>query len=138
MTQESRRLLRTADALVSALFITAVVAVIGLVVSAVRGGNWTTVREAMFVIGILLLTFGTILTRPGVRPRIKRELEDDDDEARPQLESDAETPTSHQKRLAALLNSSNPLTESERLSRGVRFLLAGGLVLVVTFGTEYW
>ncbi|ELY94695.1 hypothetical protein C482_18025 [Natrialba chahannaoensis JCM 10990] len=137
MTQESRRLLRTADALVSALLITAAVAVIGLVVSVIRGGNWTTVREAMFVIGILLLTFGTILTRPGVRPRVKRELEDDD-ETRPQLESDAETPTPHQERLASLLNSSNPLTESERLSRGVRFLLAGGLVLVVTFGTEYW
>ncbi|ADD06057.1 uncharacterized protein Nmag_2497 [Natrialba magadii ATCC 43099] len=138
MTQESRRLLRTADALVYAALVTGVAVVIGIGVSLVRGGGWTTVREATFVLGVLLVTIGTILTRPGVQPRAKRKPTDEETKAQAQLESGAETPTAHQERLAALLNCSTPLTESERLSRGVRFLLAGGLVLVVTFVTEYW
>lgn len=91
-------------------------------VAYVASGSGTRVLEAVFSAGLLLLFAGVILTRPK-----REELVGADDGDR-----DIDEPTSVQRRLAVVVPNQSPLPPSRQLSTGIRLLVAGGLLQIVS------
>lgn len=86
-------------------------------------GSPTTAREALFLVGVLLLAVGALLTRP----RREELIEDDEDD---DVEGE---PARVQQELSKVVPGQPPLAPAEQSSLGGRLVTAGLVVQVATF-----
>jgi len=86
-------------------------------------GSPATAREALFLVGVVLLAVGALLTRP----RREELIEDDEDDG---IEGE---PARVQRELARVVPGQPPLTPGEQSSLGGRLVTAGLVLQAATF-----
>jgi len=114
---------RLADALARAVVLTALVVAVSAAISFALGGRWLGVKFILFVVGFLALGIGGILARP--TPAWRDE---------PYVSRSGES-TPFQALVDRLLGRF-ALAPDERFPTGVRVLLAGVLMLAISFLME--
>lgn len=132
---------RMLDVLVYAFAVTALVFVVGAIVSAILGLGWLGVELVMFVVGWLLFAYGTFLLRPS--PKWKTEETDSGfDIKRPDTEPNTTVIGSREEsRFQSTVQRLPPLRwysipPEERHSLGTKVFVSGIAVLATSFVLE--
>jgi hypothetical protein len=115
--------LKLLDALARATMFTALVVAVAAAVSFALGGRWLGVKYLLFVVGFLALGLGGVLARP------KPAWRDEPYVSRP-------TESTPFQALVDRLLGGYGLAPADRLPTGVRVLLAGVLMLAISFVME--
>jgi|SRR6056297_2621392 len=129
---------RVADAVGYAVTVTAIVFGIGAVVMIATGTGWFVTELVMFLLGWVVIAYGTVLLNPDRPWKTKRTSDGDVQVVETSQQSQTAREETAFQRLVQWLPPMRwyPLGPDERFSTGVRVFLSGIFVLLASFGIE--